>query len=200
MAIEILRPSGNGFSDPSNAWAHEANPTFERLLTNTGDTAGVDRLYSPFLNDLRVLAIDNPTDISSGDTINEVRVNIGLRNLDPPQTSFEVVVRVGSTNYAHPTSILNTSQTYADFTRTFTVNPATSAAWTLSDIESLQVGIKKTTGMGTPWRFMEIEVDYTAGGPSGPIYKVWNGTTWINSTKKIWNGTTWIEPQITIIE
>ena len=164
MATEILLASGDGFSNPSNAWAHESTPTYERLLTNSGDTAGVDRLYSPFNGDLRTFALEDSTDIASGDTINQIKVTVALRNLDPPTTTFEVILRIGSTNYAHPTAISLTSQTYVNFERVFTTNPATSSAWTLSDINSLQAGISKTSSNGSPWRYLEVEVDYTAGG------------------------------------
>lgn len=102
--------------------------------------------------------------LSVGDTINSVALTLRARSVTvPPDMNFlwkeNSVKSVGATN------TLTTS--YVDYTETRTVRPSDSAAWTVSDVDALQVGIRrvgdavKGTARCTK---VFVVIDYTAGG------------------------------------
>lgn len=59
---------------------------------------------------------------------------------DAGAASASVIARVGSTDYTSGANALST--TYAEFVDFYETNPATSAQWTVSDVNALQVGMK----------------------------------------------------------
>jgi len=159
MAIETLTINGDGTT--TSGWAAEGG-TFTRIQSDDGDTT---RLYTPTNNDVRQFAITN-TSASSGATINSVTVYFKFRSLDPVSNTFQIGVRTGSTDYYSGNKDTVSSTSYILFSETWTTNPNTGLAWTSSQIDSLEIGVKKTNGVGGAITFGYVEVDYTAAAPS----------------------------------
>ncbi len=164
MALETLRPNAAGDSSahiavgdsPNYACVDEASAddetTYVKLDASTGSS---DDLYN-----LPASAI------GAGDTINSVTLKVrARRNVVGPST-INFLWRENSTTTAGGTMSLTGS--YGDFSEVKTVRPSDSAAWTLTDLNALQVGIRGSTGALHHYRVTQVyvEVDYTVAGVS----------------------------------
>ena len=74
-------------------------------------------------------------------TVRGVQVAPYMEKTDAGTRTVNVVARVGSTNYAHATA-LSPGTTYAHMQSIFETNPATSAAWTTSEVNAAEFGVK----------------------------------------------------------
>lgn len=81
----------------------------------------------------------NLEDSNDSGTITNVRVIAVAKGVTTPE-AVQLFVRIGTTDYVATAQNLTTS--YATYTNDWANNPATSAAWTTSDISSLQAGFK----------------------------------------------------------
>lgn len=131
--------------------------------TNDGDTT---RLYSVGANDETSFTLDNTSGITTA--VNSVTVHAVVKSLDPVSSTFQIFVRVSGTNYYSDTKDTVTDNTnYIDFTYAWSTNPATGLAWTTSDIDSLEVGVKKINTSGQRLTQMYAVVSYVSGSSSG---------------------------------
>lgn len=157
MAIQTLTVDGDGTT--TSGWAAEGG-TYTRLQSDDGDTT---RLYTPTNNDVRQVTVTNTSGLS-GATINSVKVYAKFRSLDPVSNLFQIGVRSGGTDYWSADKDTVSSTAYILFSETWATNPNTSSAWTTSEIDALEAGVKKTNAVGGAVTYMYVEVDYTAGG------------------------------------
>jgi hypothetical protein len=156
MAIETLTIDGNGTT--ISGWAAEGGD-FTRIQSDDGDTS---RLYTPTSNDVRQFSITN-TSASSGQTITSVTVYFKFRSLDPVSNTFQIGVRTGSTDYWSANKDTVNVTTYVLFSETWTTNPNTGLAWTSSEIDNLEIGVRKGNTVGGAITYGYVEVDYSAG-------------------------------------
>jgi hypothetical protein len=158
---DTFYPDGDG--DVTSGWRAEGGDytKIDEEGANDGDTT---RLYTPTAGNEATFTIQNSADIGASDTINSITVHAVNRSLDPVSNTFKIGVRIGSTNYWGDTKDTDPSTSYIDFSQEWTTNPATSSAWTLSELDSLQIGIQKGNAVGMACTQMYVEVDYTAGG------------------------------------
>lgn len=186
MAIQTLTVDGDGAT--ISGWAAEGGD-FTRVQSDDGDTT---RLYSPTANDVRQFSVTNTTGLT-GATIASVVVYAKFRSLDPDPNTFQIGVRTGATDYWSASKDTVNVTTYVLFSETWATNPNTGTAWTVSDLDALQVGVKKINGVGGAVTYMYVEVNYTAGGggAAGQI-KVYNGSVFVAKPVKVWNGTAWV--------
>lgn len=171
MATEILRPTADGYlseMDPSQVGDHYA--CVDEAVVNYDDY--VD-MWSGHGWDFFELA--NPTNIQAGDTINNVTVCAVVDMsfaADPELPDLgKLGVYVGSTRYESTSFDIDYEE--ADLVqRSWATNPATSAAWTLSDIQSLQAGVYGENAGAYSLRFVQVYVvvDYTAASAGSPMY------------------------------
>lgn len=163
MAIQTLTVDGDG--NTTSGWAAEGG-TYTRVQSDDGDTT---RLYTPTDNDVRQFSLTATSGLT-GATINSVTVYAKFRSLDPVSNLFQIGVRSGGTDYWSGNKDTVSSTSYILFSETWTTNPNTSAAWTVSDLDALQTGVKKTNSVGGAVTYSYTEVDYTAaGGASTPM-------------------------------
>lgn len=155
MAIQTLTVDGNG--NTTSGWAAEGGD-YTRVQSDDGDTT---RLYTPTINDVRQFSLTDTVDLT-GATINSVTVYAKYRSLDPVANTFQIGVRAGSTDYWSASKNTVNVTTYILFSETWTTNPNTTAAWTVSDLDALQVGVKKINNVGGAVTYVYAEVDYTA--------------------------------------
>jgi len=157
MATQTLTVDGNG--NTISGWAAEGG-TFARLQTDDGDTT---RLYSPTNTDIRQVSLTDTSGLS-GATINSVTVYARFRSLDPVSNTFQIGVRSGGTDYWSSNKDTVNVSTYVLFSEVWATNPNTSSAWTVSNLDALQVGVQKTNGVGGAVTYMYVDVDYTLSG------------------------------------
>ncbi len=159
MATQTLTIDGAGTT--TSGWAAEGGD-YTRLQSDDGDTS---RLYSPTNNDVYQCTLTNTSGLS-GKTINSITVHAKVKSLDPVNNTMQIGIRTGSTDYYSANKDTNPNNTtYIDFTETWTTNPNTSVAWTTSDLDALQMGLKKTNGAGMRWSYGYVDVDYTDSSP-----------------------------------
>jgi len=96
------------------------------------------------------------TDTSATGTINSVTIYIVARATSSGTAS--TIVRISGTPYYGSSNTLTTS--YASYSTSYTLNPATSIAWTWSDVNSLDAGVRLATtgGYGSTARCTQVYV------------------------------------------
>lgn len=153
MPTETLRPNGAGNQQGWNAEGGDYTRVDE--VTSDGDTT---RLYSPTDDAVATFAMDN-SGVGAG-TINSVTVYINTRGLDPISNTVQLAVRTGGTDYFSPNQTYNNTS-YHEESYTWTTNPNTTSAWTWSEIDSLEAGMKRIGGGGQAVTQVWVVVDYT---------------------------------------
>ncbi len=158
-ATLTLRPNGAGNQNQWNAEGGDYTRVDE--VSSDGDST---RLYTPTDNRVSTFALDDHT--SESGTITNVRVYINTRGLDPISNSVQLAIRTGGTDYFSSTKTYNNTsyhEEYADWA----TNPNTSSAWTWSDIDALEAGMKRISGGGQAVTQVWVVVTYqTSGDPS----------------------------------
>lgn len=153
MATLTLRPNGAGNQQGWNAEGGDYTRVDES--SSDGDTT---RLYSPTDNVVATFAMEDHT--TQEGVINSVTVYIYTRGLDPVSNTVQLAVRTGGTDYFSSTQTYNNTS-YHNESNTWSTNPGTSAAWTWSEIDALETGMKRIGGGGQAVTMVWAEVDYT---------------------------------------
>lgn len=158
MATSTLTVDGNGTT--TSGFADEGGD-YTRLQSDDGDTT---RLYTAAPNAVRQVSLTDTSGLS-GKTINSLTVYGKYRSLDPVPNTFQLGLRTNSTDYWSSNKDTVTSTSYILFSETYSVNPNTSSAWTTSDLDALEIGIKKINNIGGAVTYMYAVVDYTDAAP-----------------------------------
>lgn len=137
MKLSTLRPSGAG---SSSDWAGAYTDVDDVGFANDADyiTSGTANQISTFaLSDLS-------TEAQALTPLAIVATGRGRRGSTGPQ-NVQLAIRTGGTVYAAANDP-NIGASFGNFTqRVWDVNPNTSAAWTLSDVQALEAGVKSIT-------------------------------------------------------
>lgn len=172
MATEILRPTADGYLTDM-----EAYPEGDHYACVDEAVADYDDYVESFVASAwDFFELGNPANIQAGDTINNVTVCavVDMSSAADPELPDlgKLGVYVGSTRYESTSFDIDWDQ--EDLVqRSWATNPATSAAWTLSDIQSLQAGVYGENEGTYDLRFVQVYVivDYTAASVGGsPMY------------------------------
>jgi len=182
MATEILRPNAAGDEEnieygTSGVGNHhldvdEASPDEDTTILQQGGITYRQDLYN----------IEDHS-VGSG-TINHIHVYARFETTIAPNTpNFIIHIKAG-TGTGAPTTVGSSAETqatasYEDYSQEFSVNPATSAAFTWDEIDKLQIGVSMhwatTTGGWTKCTQVYVVVDYTpTPGWTGKISGVTN--------------------------
>lgn len=135
VRIEALLPTGAGdFSQ----WTPSAGNNYECVdeATPNNDT---DYVNSSTVGDVDTYAMNNMTGLGQ---VLAVAVQPCARNDDAGARSITSVVRTGATNYDGANKALNTDYLY--YQHIWDINPGTAAAWTPSEVNAIQAGVKVT--------------------------------------------------------
>ena len=116
-------------------------------------------------------------------TITNVAVTVRVRKDQAAYIGyFYIEVKTGGIVYESSIQVATTA--YADYTRNWTTNPQTGVAWTASDINALQAGVKLRRGVeNLRATQVYIVVTYTTVPGTGSEGYVWQETTklhWID--------------------
>jgi hypothetical protein len=135
--ISVLALSPNAAGNYQQ-WTPNGASNLGSVLQNDGDGSFV---MSSTQNQIDTFAMtDLP--ISSG-TVYAVQQHITARNDGGAARTVAPVLRIGSTDYVGPG--FTTGSSYQTFTHIREQNPATSSAWTISDVNGLESGYKLTS-------------------------------------------------------
>jgi hypothetical protein len=154
-----IRPNANG---DTMQWTAEGGD-YERVNESTAD-GDTTRLYTPTDDHVALFNFTNPT---AAGVIHNVKVFVVVRGLDPVDQGTQVGVKVGSTEYWSATKSWN-STSYITLHHVWETNPGTSSAWTWSDINSLQAGLKRISGGGQAVTQVYMEILYSEEVPTTP--------------------------------
>ena len=155
MATLTLRPNGAGNQQGWDAEGGDYTRVDE--VISDGDTT---RLYTPTDNKVATFAMQDHT--SETGTINSVTVYLNTRGLDPISNDVQLAIRTNSTDYFSSTQNYNNTS-YHEESNVWSTNPNTASAWTWSEIDALEAGMKRITGGGQAVTQVWMVVDYSAG-------------------------------------
>lgn len=165
MATVILRPNGVG---NSTQWtANGAGTNWGCVTSNDGDTTYISSATSGHTDLYTIDATSLPSDaIISGITVSHrIRRETGGINLQ-----HSVRVRTGGTTYnGGGGTLIGASVSYQLSSFAWTNNPNTGVAWTVANINALEIGTNRGTGAVTA-RVTEVyvTVTYTQPPPASP--------------------------------
>lgn len=136
--IIALRPNGNG--DSSQFVGSDGNSTDNYLLVDEAPPSGADYVQSPTVGELDLYNL-GATGLS----------NVSVRRIWPEARAIDTVaagseiylpIKTNSIQYDGTAVALLTSYTKQLKGDVRTINPDTTLAWSVSDLDALQVGIK----------------------------------------------------------
>ncbi len=130
--IATQRPSADGYS---SQWTPNTGTNFSRVneTTENGDTSYVSTNTATNIDSYTMSALPTtPTSILA------VQANAVAKN-DAGSHTFQINTRISSTNYTSSTFTLTGS--YAIYSQLQTASPATSSAWTNSEVTNYEIGL-----------------------------------------------------------
>lgn len=151
---QVLTVSAEGTT--TSGWGAEGGD-YTRVQSDDGDAT---RLYTPTVNDVREFNLTDTSGLSSA-TINSLTIYAKVRCQAAYSSTNQLGVRVSGTDY-WSSNLTFGGTVYGYIYNTWTTNPATSAAWTSSDLDAVQAAIKKTDSLGTGLTYLYAVVAYTA--------------------------------------
>ncbi len=138
---EVLRPSAAGDTTEHTASTGDNYTCVDEIVANDVDYVYNDSNPSALRTDI----YNFPAHWGAG-TISKITVVARAKNTSTVGALY-FSIKSGVTLYEDATPNSLTSS-WAFFTKDFTINPVTSAAWTWADIDALQAGIRTTSGGG----------------------------------------------------
>lgn len=138
-AVVTIRPNGNGSSSENANTGCSSHWQCVDESSADGDASFVNGgIYYTWTTDTY-----QATDPSVTGTIDSFKVFMRVRDVpgDPGDRHLRTVIRIGSTNYQGSIVDVGGITSYTNYSTTYINNPATSSAWTWSEINSLQIGV-----------------------------------------------------------
>ncbi len=157
-----LRPDGDG---DFTGWT-QVGCTGDEYQCVDEATADTDDRLVTLVTDARHTMTFANTGLTD-DTINSVTLYYYAKQRGVNNKCFKTIVRDSGTSYVVDTTCTDSTWTYYSFP--MSTNPATSSAWTVSEVDALQAGMK-AKGSGTPGaKIAQIYavVDYTPAATCG---------------------------------
>lgn len=133
--FEVLRPNAAGQQSQLDNTGCSNNWQCVDEIVNDGSSSYVYRTQNNYKNDL--YNIENST-IGSG-TIDSVVVYISCRETN---TSGRIMTRIRTNNSSYNGIVINPSTLFENFSTSYSLNPKTSAPWTWTEINNLQIGVR----------------------------------------------------------
>lgn len=136
LKVETLYPDGNGnYSDFDGS---DGNSTDNYQLVDEAQNNDADYVTSDVVSDRDSYTLSNPTVVPA--SIKAVQITTSIRKDDAGSRVGRVFSRISGTNYESSDIALSTSFEFKS--HIMETNPNTTSAWTASDLNSLEVGVK----------------------------------------------------------
>jgi len=149
----ILRPNAAGAMTQLGANGAASNWDCVDEASADGLSTYVNKYGSGYYYDLYDL-----TDFPASGTIQSITLHFRAYYSGQAGWAFPYL-RTGSTNYSGAEKTLTSS--FADYSHTWTTNPATSAAWQIADLNSLQAGVGLYGHHASDARCTQVYVEVT---------------------------------------
>jgi hypothetical protein len=168
--VETLRPNADGTYEQWSLYgeypAHNYLNVDEAVADDSTSYVGI------VLNKSLYDTYNLPDSSVGAGTINSVTVYLRARRgaYDHANLALYQAIITGGTAYLSPSKAAGLTDSWGNYSYTWNTNPNTSAAWTWSDINALQVGMygvtPNTTGMNLHVTQVYCEVNYDASQPN----------------------------------
>ncbi len=166
MSIEVREVTADGSS--RIGWDAEGwNYTYLQ-----SDDGADSKVYSPIEDNYAALTVANTA--LTNETINSVTVVASFATIGDSGVYTRVGLRINETNYIMDTDF-DIVLAYQLYSHAWNTNPSTGNNWTVSELDSLEPLIVKSTGGGARCSYVRVEVDYTANGGGGSDIESING-------------------------
>jgi hypothetical protein len=158
-ATEILRPNANGSYCQCEHYGASTN--YRCVDEAIADESSTYVRSSGGATLMDTYHIQNRSEATG--TINYVTVYARVRATGESAQEAQIVIRTHSTDYYGTNNLLLTADGWANYSDNWTTNPYTGSAWTWSEIQYLQIGVKlDDLGDGYPeCTQVYAEVNYT---------------------------------------
>jgi len=133
--VETLRPNGNGSYD--NLWNSGCSNNWQCVdeTSNDGNSSYVYRTSSSYYND--VYNTENHT--TGTGVIDSLIIYISCRQTS---SSGRIYTRIRTNGSNYNGTQENPGSSYSDYSTVYTTNPGTSSAWTWTEIDNLEIGVR----------------------------------------------------------
>lgn len=170
MAVEILRPNTSGdvcdipFQNGASCPNHYQN--VDEVTPDEGTTAVKCSGTDTFRLDLYNI----PDHVEGSDTINHITVHARCYDTSSTsQTGLKIAIKSG-TGAGAPDTVSEGSEelltnSWENYSKQWTTNPATSSPWTWDEIDELQIGLYLRRGSGSyqgQCTQVYVEIDYVS--------------------------------------
>jgi hypothetical protein len=159
MSTLILRPDADG---SQTGWADEGG-----TYANVDDVTPDDDTTKLYAGGTSTRTFTFPDCGLTTETIDSITLHARVRGIDPVPSAYNTCVRISSTNYHNADKNSGSSTSYIDQSDVLTTNPATGLAWTISEVNALEAGVRRGSGGGQRITQYYVTVTYTAGGGGG---------------------------------
>lgn len=164
MSTEILRPDADGDDVGFTASAGADWECVDEAVAD--DATTYIEVVSATAGDIDELVNLGSSAILESATINSVTITLRMRRLvggsDP---SYNFLIKENATKTVSGSAVLS-STSFVDVTNVYNTRPSDAGAWTLTDLNALQVGIRRVGDVATGGiRVTQIfvTVDFTPG-------------------------------------
>jgi len=184
---EVIYPDGYGFK---NEFIAEGESHTWAAVSDTDDSTYAHSTSSSYM--YAFFNLDNP---SLSGTINSVTVFHKSKKTESADTDYYIGIYIGSTEYYSDEKELEVTDTLVS--HTWSENPNTSSAWTWTDINNLQAGIKakNTTSSTNEIQCSEIYIIVNYNQTTVPKVKVASCYVEVGFTPNQWETVTINTPQ-----
>lgn len=162
-AVEVMLPDSNGSTAQWTSGTNSSNYAEVDEIPTDSDTTYIK--CGTGGNQVHLVGLESCASAGVSGTINAVKAWVRAREDTSVTSSLRVRVRSGGTN--SDTSGSNLDTTYASRFRLLTADPATSAAWTTSGLDAVEVGVVEANAVAMRCTNIALMVDFTpdAAGP-----------------------------------
>lgn len=164
MALETLAMAAVSSPD---SWTLGAGASkVVAVATNDGDTSFINSGTTNGTQEQ--FSTNDPATIGAGDAIASVAIRATCKRGGSQNANYVVTAVVGANTSAGATQ--TSTSVYAETTDTFATKPG-GGAWTLADVQALEVRIQNAQGRDVRCTLLVVDVTYTpapVGGPTLP--------------------------------
>lgn len=139
VRVQTLYPTANGNSSGMSGSDGNSVNNFQLVDETTAHTTDTDYVENATPGTKDTYGFGDT--LAATSTVFGVQTNIVARKTDTDNKTICPVIRHSSTDY-DGTTTANLPSTYQTFTQMYEQNPGTSAAWTKSDVDGAEFGVK----------------------------------------------------------